>query len=838
MVKMKLKGLAGFVSTSLLLGLGCLADLILPQTARAAEEVRLIVGGPALVFSVSVDSLARFAQTGEIPDDLSLVANFLDAETLNSARQGLQHPFRLDVVQVDNMAYSTLGRDVLQNVGKVIRVHPDVNGYQGLRGALIGAAAQAGPEGWTIVDVLRQFPTPSVDIRLQELLELQRNLDIYFGYNQAVVAAIQGQAKAEADNQPNFDPTALADLSQPGTYAFEQSTLTLTNSALRQTGQGIQVTYDFAVKTYLPEGLSQPAPVIIISHGFGDVGESFAFIAEHLASHGFVVLVPNHVGSDLSSRQNFLQGFLNTILSPSEFVSRPEEISFLMDELERLVATSPEWATRLNLEQIGVLGDSMGGSTALALAGADIIFAHLEAACDSDQLILSFALYLQCQARFLPPQNRSLGDSRVKAIIAAHPLGAALYGPEGIGQIEVPLLMVAGSQDIVAPVVTEQIHPFIWLQSDPKYLALLTEGTHFTAKPGREGAGGIFSLLAGDHRDVGTHYFKALNVAFWRAHLQGQTDYLPYLSAGYGEYLSEGEPLQLDIVRSLTPETLVTAYGRTPPIPIVPTTAATTPAPREESVRSEIERTGILKIALRQDVAPFGYIDNASNWVGYCRAFAADLRAHLDQITGPALDIDLVELSSTLENRFSLVQENIVHLECGPNTIRQDLENISFSQPLLVSGVQFLVKRDQIDQANPNPRLADIRVALLPGTTTEQFIQDTFPQAELVPFAGPTGRSEAVMALVKGEVDVFASDGILSISEALRQNLSLEEYVLQPEQPLTCEFYGLLLPADDPDWQTLINDFIARTHTERLSREVSRSLLAGQLDTLDYCLNQ
>ena len=146
------------------------------------------------------------------------------------------------------------------------------------------------------------------------------------------------------------------------------------------------------------------------------------------------------------------------MLSPLEFLSRPQEISFLIDELERWAATSPEWAARLNLHQIGVLGDSLGGSTALALAGAEISFAHLEETCNQDLLLFNLSLYLQCQARFLPPQNRNLRDPRIKAAITAHPVGGALYGPEGIGQIEIPLLMAVGSRDIVASTITEQIH--------------------------------------------------------------------------------------------------------------------------------------------------------------------------------------------------------------------------------------------------------------------------------------------------------------------------------------------------------------------------------------------
>ncbi|NJL45794.1 MAG: hypothetical protein HC922_08880 [Leptolyngbyaceae cyanobacterium SM2_3_12] len=113
-------------------------------------------------------------------------------------------------------------------------------------------------------------------------------------------------------------------------------------------------------------------------------------------------------------------------------------------------------------------------------------------------------------------------DPRIKAAIAAHHLGSALYGPEGIGQVDIPMMMVSGDQDVVSPVVTEQIFPFIWMQQQPRYMALLQAGTHFSSKPPGEGAGdgmagetpGTVPLLfVGANRDVGATYYKALATA-------------------------------------------------------------------------------------------------------------------------------------------------------------------------------------------------------------------------------------------------------------------------------------------------------------------------------------
>ena len=826
-------------ATGFFVGVSILTDVAFPKSVSAAEEIRLNVGGP-ISFSVAVESLAAFVETGEIKDDLRIVTRFLDEGNLQLVRQTLQRPIPLDVVQIDNLAYSTLGNDLLQNFGKVLRTHPDINGARGLRGALITAAAQAGPNGWTAIDVLQQFPGRSMDIQLGDLLALRRSLSVYFGYNETVVAAIQGQSAAEAAQQQAInasDVLALQSLSQPGPYQYARSILSLSQSELRQTNDGLQVSYDFTVEAYIPQGLTQPAPVILISHGFGDIQESFDFIASHLASHGYVAMLPQHVGSDLSVRQNFLQGFVNTILSPSEFVSRPQEVSLVIDELERLVATFPDWAATLDLDRIGMIGDSLGGSTALSLAGAEIDYARIEALCDDEQVILNTAMYLQCQARFLPPQNLQLGDERIKAVMVSHPLSGGLFGPTGMSQIDIPLMMFSGSNDIVASTVEDQVHPFIWTGSQDKYLALLTEGTHFTVKPGREGVTGFITLFTGENRDVGSRYFKEFNVAFWNTYLREQTEFLPYLSARYGEQTSEGEPLQLDIVESLSFETLEAAYGQSAPIAVVPESSRRESRPtREESILAEIERTGVLKVALRQDAPPFGYVDSDSDWVGYCRRFATDLQSYVDQAVGS--EVGLVEISSTLDNRFSLVQDDVVHVECGPNTIRRDVEGVVFSSPLLVSGTQLLVTQGTLERGENNPRLDGLRVAILPGTTTEQFMRATFPQANLVPFPGPAGRSEAVSALGSGEVDIVASEGILSLSELLRQNLPVANYALVPERPLTCDFYGLALPDDDSQWQILLNDFLEETHTERLQAEVPSTLLEGQIETLDYCLNQ
>jgi predicted dienelactone hydrolase len=837
-MKPALRLLAGSLTYALVLaGFGISPQPLQPTPVYGAEEFRIRVTGP-IILTLSVESLETFAATGEVTGDLKLYASFLDEPALSSLRNLLQFKFPLDVATVGNLSYSPLGRDTLFNLGKVIESTPGVNGFHGLRAAVIGAAAKAGSEGWTLLDVMREFPTSSIDVNVAGLADLKRELAVYLSYNRAAVQAIRDQAAAEAATQMDAIPADLADLSQPGPYSFSRDTITISNPALRQTSEGLTVNYDFDVDVYLPQGVQRPSPMVIVSHGFGAVKEDFVFLNEHLASYGYVVMAPDHVGSDLSYRQGYLGGRLNTLLSPSEFISRPQEISFLIDELERLVETSPDWATRLNLDQIAAIGDSLGSSTVMALAGAELTYPRLIEACDRDTLMLNFALYLQCRARYLPPQNYNLTDPRIRAVIAAHNLGTALYGPEGISQIDRPMLMVSGDTDIVAPVVTEQVFPFIWMQQQPRYLALLQTGTHFSSKPPGEGAGDVPSILMGEHRDVGSTYYKALATAFLGAHLLNDDRYRPYLTAAYAKAASEGQPMVVDMITSLTAEQVESAYEGTPPVAVLPPPLEPQPVLREESILEAIQRTGELKIAMRRDAVPFGYVNSQEGWSGYCPSLAIALRDYLNQKLQQDVDIELVALPSTLADRFDLVRDGNVYLECGPNTIRADVDGVTFSSLIFATGSRLLTTTDQSATVKPAQGLAGLDIGVLANSTNESYLQAQYPEANPVRFEGPTGREDAISAVIQGDIDAFLGDDILTFSEAIYRGQPTTNLEFIPELPLTCEYYGLALPSNDPEWIATVNQFLETDSGDTVWEDRLGEFAPYAFDTLNHCLNR
>jgi polar amino acid transport system substrate-binding protein len=229
---------------------------------------------------------------------------------------------------------------------------------------------------------------------------------------------------------------------------------------------------------------------------------------------------------------------------------------------------------------------------------------------------------------------------------------------------------------------------------------------------------------------------------------------------------------------------------------------------QEETVLERINQTGLLRVGIREDAIPFGYRING-DLEGLCLDFLVILRQEIQKkLNKQVISIKLYK--STLFNRFELVSDRIVDLECGPNTIRETPDyEVQFSSPFFLTGTQLLINSENEKLVNLNSSLENINIGVLKNTSNEQLISQKYPLANLVRFEGVTGRYRGIQALQGGKIEAFASDGILLVGEALIQRLRLgKDYTLVPKNPLDCEQYGLILPNNDPEWLSLIDSVI------------------------------
>jgi predicted dienelactone hydrolase len=153
-------------------------------------------------------------------------------------------------------------------------------------------------------------------------------------------------------------------------------------------------------------------PLIVISHGNGGSHLLYRTISMHLARHGYIVVMPEHFGNN---RNN------NTLENTEEnLVLRPRHISITIDAVTQMAF----FQESLLFNSIAVIGHSMGGYTALALAGG-------------------VPYTLEGRKVDVAP------DPRVKALVLLAP-GTGWFADQ-LQQVTVPILMLTAEHDLITP---------------------------------------------------------------------------------------------------------------------------------------------------------------------------------------------------------------------------------------------------------------------------------------------------------------------------------------------------------------------------------------------------
>ncbi|MBW4503965.1 MAG: alpha/beta hydrolase [Scytonema hyalinum WJT4-NPBG1] len=539
---------------------GILSSITTTTPVLGAEGIEFFYA-PFGEFSISTASLEVFAKEGKITKEFSFYANRVPPQQLAQLRNFLQTRFNVTPTLVSQFTYSAIGENLLKRLGELLLTEARQSGFFALRSALILAAADS--EGLTVVNVLRRYPSPTVRLNLSETQGIIGSLSELLQKRDAVVVVLKQIAETEAANQASTDFSKQPDLRRAGSFRFSKQTLTLNdNSRSRR----------FEADLYLPQTATKtqntqkpPFPVIVISHGVAEDRETFAYVAQHLASYGFAVAVLEHPGSDAKKFEQYFAGLAGPPQA-TELINRPLDVTFLLDELQRLSETNSTFKGQLNLQQVGAIGHSLGGYTVLTSAGATINFEQIRKDCYPNRS-LNLSVFLQCRAGDLQADNYPLQDQRIKAVMALNPLGSTILGQEGFRQIQVPAMLVGASQDIFTPAVPEQIRPFTWLQTQNKYLVLIENGTHFSTvdkiNPNRAVLPVPPSLIGPDPA-IAHSYVNALSLVFFQTHLIDQQQYRPYLSASYAKFISQA-PLNLSLVQSFTAEQFAQIFNGTYP---------------------------------------------------------------------------------------------------------------------------------------------------------------------------------------------------------------------------------------------------------------------------------
>lgn len=510
----------------------------------AAAAERLTVKAGPLQQSVTVKELNQFAKTGDIPDSLRLYGWLLNdqARQLLTSRVPLEPTVGREVVS--DLLQSSAGDRLLKTLQTIL---PQTD-RDDLFKALTEAATR--PEGLTFLGFMQKLPQKEVTVDLTALFTLTSEMNLPYWQSQSLSSILERELTVPqaATFSHDMDPT------ENGYLWVRRQTMVLRDRDRHRT---------IPVDLYWSRHSS--GPLVVISHGFGADRRFMGYLAYHLASHGFTVAALEHPGSNVAWLSAVISGrvlnntFIN-LLPASEFIDRPRDVSFLLSELQRINRNPGYLKGKLNTDDTIVIGHSLGGYTALALAGAELNLDNLRQFCNGPKEFgLSVADWLQCTAVDLPKDVPDLRDRRVRRIIALNPLIGRLFDESSLeNNVRIPVLMVASTADAITPAVSQQLLPYTHLQGDERFLLTAIGATHLSVgDPDNLNPALSRSLFAREQGNDETEAFRRLlqgvTLSFAKQETPEAGRYRPFLTPAYAQSFSS-EVVKLRLNKNVPPK--------------------------------------------------------------------------------------------------------------------------------------------------------------------------------------------------------------------------------------------------------------------------------------------
>ncbi|OBQ10091.1 MAG: dienelactone hydrolase [Anabaena sp. LE011-02] len=518
---------------------------VVNTSAQAADTV-VIRYGP-LEESVSLEELKKSTETGKLPASLATYTKRMTEEQRRFLVEGLKIRIPINVITLDRLINTQIGTTILSDVSTAIS-RRDQAGLQAMKGGLVLGANS--PQGLSILSFIAAYPSQRLEINLPQALTVARSLNGGFIRTQRFMFGLSPQVNPKDIKVASLDPT------QGGSAQVQTLKLSF-NDQKRQR----QIPLD----VYFSSAASTNKPVIVFSHGWGSVRTDLRYLAEHLASHGYVVAALEHPGSNETSFKAVNQG-KKQLVAPQEFLDRPRDVSFILDELEKLnqTANSPLQG-KLATNNFMVVGYSFGGGTALALAGGELQIENLKQRCQPNLAKDNLGETLQCVAQALPEKTYQLRDGRIKQAIALNPTTSLMFGETGLTKVQIPTLILSSSADKITPPLTEQIMGFAKIPS-PKWLVGVVGASHLSVidpnlTPYQQGKLPILNKeVTGKQAQDVRKFLKGVTLAMAAQLTPEASQYAPFLTSDYAQ-ISSTRLFPLRTVRELSPEMIQEAQG-------------------------------------------------------------------------------------------------------------------------------------------------------------------------------------------------------------------------------------------------------------------------------------
>lgn len=180
-------------------------------------------------------------------------------------------------------------------------------------------------------------------------------------------------------------------------------------------------------------------PLVVLSHGMYGNAMNQSWLADALVSEGYVVAAVHHPGTSTWMRDPD---------HARQMWDRPGDISRVIDH----ALSDPELSALVDPERIYMAGHSLGGYTAVALAGGRYDAPKIDRFCAANPDELVCGIFGNWNVAKTPEDvvsmQADLSDNRIKAFAVFDLGGTQMFSISSLAQVETPMLVMGAPKDI------------------------------------------------------------------------------------------------------------------------------------------------------------------------------------------------------------------------------------------------------------------------------------------------------------------------------------------------------------------------------------------------------
>lgn len=229
-----------------------------------------------------------------------------------------------------------------------------------------------------------------------------------------------------------------------------------------------------------PAVLQGQHPLVLLSHGYGGNADALGWLAAGLVAKGAMVLAVNHPGStsgDSSARRSL------------DLAARAADLTAALDK----ILADPDFAPYVDTTKISAIGFSLGGTTALGLAGVVFDGETQAARCATGPDAADCGFFLRGGAQFATAPGFSISnqDPRIRHVVAVDPGFGGSATAASSAAVSVPIHLInLGAADRLPAVDVGPTGNNLAARLPGASYTVIAPASHFsflaTCKPGAE----------------------------------------------------------------------------------------------------------------------------------------------------------------------------------------------------------------------------------------------------------------------------------------------------------------------------------------------------------------